>query len=77
MTIGTVKWFNNSKGFGFITTKDTNEDIFVHYSSIAMNGYKTLKTNQEVSFDLEKGEKGYHAINIVALNKDDENKKAA
>ena len=77
MTIGTVKWFNNSKGFGFITTKDINEDIFVHYSSIAMNGYKTLKTNQEVSFDLEKGEKGYHAINIVALNKDDENKKAA
>lgn len=66
MPIGTVKWFNNAKGYGFIITNEGNEDLFAHYSAITMEGYKTLKAGQLVSFDITKGEKGLHAVNITA-----------
>lgn len=61
---GTVKWFNNSKGFGFIVPEGGGEDVFAHFSQIKMEGYKTLKTNQVVEFDLVDGEKGNQAQNI-------------
>ena len=64
MPTGIVKWFNNAKGFGFIKSEQIQEDIFAHYSAIKMDGFKTLKTDQAVKFDIERGEKGFHAINI-------------
>jgi len=64
MAIGTVKWFNNAKGFGFILSESGGEDLFAHYSSIQMDGYKTLKAGQQVSYDLIQGPKGLHATNI-------------
>ncbi len=64
MANGTVKWFNESKGFGFITRED-GSDIFVHYSSIQNNGYKSLAEGDTVSFDTENGPKGLKAINVV------------
>lgn len=70
MTIGTVKWFNNAKGFGFITTENNNDDIFAHYSAIVMDGYKTLKSGQQVTFELEQGDKGFHAKNIALVAQD-------
>lgn len=66
MPTGTVKWFNNAKGYGFILADDGGEDLFAHYSAIAMEGYKTLKAGQQVTFEVTKGEKGLHAINISA-----------
>lgn len=68
MAIGTVKWFNNAKGFGFILAEGTGEDLFAHYSSIQMNGYKTLKAGQQVSYDLIHGPKGLHAANITPVD---------
>lgn len=68
MAIGEVKWFNNAKGWGFIIPENGGSDIFVHYSSIAGTGYKTLLAGQAVSFDLDKGERGAHAANVQALN---------
>jgi CspA family cold shock protein len=68
MPTGTVKWFNNAKGYGFILSSDGVSDIFAHYSAITMDGYKTLKAGQEVSYDLIEGEKGLHATNIAPLN---------
>lgn len=65
MPTGRVKWFNNAKGYGFILPDDGDEDLFVHYSSIQMEGYKTLKAGQFVTFDLLEGPKGSHAVNIV------------
>lgn len=65
MATGKVKWFNNSKGFGFIESEDRSGDIFAHYSTIQMEGYRTLKAGQEVDFELEEGPKGLHAIQIV------------
>lgn len=65
MPKGTVKWFNNAKGYGFILPEDESKDIFAHYSAITMEGYKTLKAGQEVSFDIIEGEKGLHATNIT------------
>ncbi len=67
MAIGTVKWFNNAKGFGFILSESGGEDLFAHYSSIQMNGYKTLKAGQQVSYELIQGPKGLHATNISPL----------
>lgn len=64
---GQVKWFNNAKGFGFIVTEGVNEDLFVHYSQIQMNGYKTLKAGQEVTFELIQGPKGYSAKNVSTV----------
>ena len=66
MTNGTVKWFNESKGFGFITSQD-GSDVFVHYSSIQSNGFKSLDEGDSVSFDIEDGAKGPKALNVVKL----------
>lgn len=63
MANGTVKWFNNTKGYGFIAPEE-GEDLFVHYSSIQIEGYRTLKGGQRVAFEVHKGEKGAHAINV-------------
>ncbi|MBI5196807.1 MAG: cold-shock protein [Nitrospirae bacterium] len=64
MTNGTVKWFNEAKGYGFITSED-GSDVFVHYTSIQGNGFKTLAEGDKVSFDVEKGAKGPKAVNVV------------
>jgi CspA family cold shock protein len=66
MQTGIVKWFNNAKGFGFILPEGGGADIFAHYSTINMDGYKTLKAGQAVSFDTINGPKGLHATNIQA-----------
>ena len=75
MPTGRVRWFNNTKGYGFILPEDGDEDYFVHYSSIQMDGYKTLKAGQLISFDILEGPKGSHAINVqtVETNPDDSN----
>jgi CspA family cold shock protein len=64
MPSGVVKWFNNAKGYGFVTPDDGNEDVFVHFSAIEMEGYKTLKEGQAVEFEIEEGPKGLHAQNL-------------
>jgi len=66
MVSGKVKWFNNAKGYGFILADGRDEDLFAHYSAIQMDGYKTLKAGQPVSFDIIQGPKGLHAVNICA-----------
>ncbi len=66
MARGKVKWFNNQKGYGFITP-ESGPDVFVHYSSVAGDGYKSLKEGQEVEFEIEKGPKGEHAVNVTAV----------
>jgi len=66
MTLGTVKWFNDAKGFGFITPENGSEDLFAHFSAINMNGFKSLKEGQKVSFDVVQGAKGKQASNIQA-----------
>jgi len=66
MTSGTVKWFNDTKGYGFITSED-GTDVFVHYSSIEGNGFKSLAEGDEVSFSIEQGSKGPKAVNVVKL----------
>ncbi|MED5412623.1 MAG: cold shock domain-containing protein CspD [Pseudomonadota bacterium] len=68
MSTGQVKWFNNAKGFGFILPDDGGDDLFAHYSAIGMDGYKTLKAGQLVSFDTIEGPKGLHAANIKPLS---------
>ena len=67
MARGTVKWFNEKKGYGFITDEQGN-DVFVHFSGIAMEGFKTLKDDQKVQFDVTEGDKGLQAINVVVVN---------
>jgi CspA family cold shock protein len=62
---GTVKWFNDSKGFGFITPSDGGQDLFVHFSAIAASGFKSLKEGQQVSFEIVDGPKGKQAANVV------------
>lgn len=64
MPTGTVKWFNNAKGFGFILPEEGGEDLFAHYSAIEMDGYKTLKAGQAVEFEVIQGQKGMHATHI-------------
>ena len=68
MAKGTVKWFNNAKGYGFIVPESGEADLFAHYSEISMEGYKTLKAGEPVEFELEAGEKGLHAVNIRSMN---------
>ena len=67
MATGTVKWFNNEKGFGFIAPDDGSADVFAHFSAIAGNGYKSLEENQKVEFDITEGRKGPQAENITVL----------
>ena len=64
--IGTVKWFSNPKGYGFIT-REMGEDVFVHYSAIAAEGFRTLEEGQRVEFNVEQGPKGLQATNVVPL----------
>ena len=66
MNKGTVKWFNNQKGFGFISDEQGN-DVFVHYSGIQSNGFKSLEEGQEVEFEVIDGQKGPQAVNVVKL----------
>jgi CspA family cold shock protein len=66
---GTVKWFNNAKGYGFIVADGSDDDMFAHYSAITMEGYKTLKSGQTVTFDTKAVENGIHAINIATIEK--------
>lgn len=65
---GKVKWFNNAKGYGFIVADNSSEDMFAHYSSIAMEGYKTLKAGQSVFFNTKQSENGTHAIDITTAD---------
>ena len=63
--LGTIKWFSNAKGFGFIVNEKGNGDIFVHYSAILTDGYKTLKAGQLVNYEIQEGDKGLHAISVI------------
>lgn len=65
MNKGTVKWFNAQKGYGFITNESTGEDVFVHFSGIAGEGYKSLKEGQNVTFDITEGNRGLQAVNVT------------
>ena len=67
MSKGTVKWFNNQKGYGFITDAESGKDVFVHYSGLKMEGFKTLEENAEVEFDIIDGDKGPQAVNVTKL----------
>ena len=64
MATGTVKWFNDAKGFGFVTPDDGGEDLFAHFSAIQSAGFKSLKEGQKVSFEVTQGQKGKQASNI-------------
>lgn len=66
MATGSVKWFDESKGFGFITPDDGSKDVFVHFSAIASEGFRTLAEGQQVSYDVENGPKGPQAANLKA-----------
>ena len=65
MATGTVKWFNEAKGYGFITPEDGSKDLFVHFSNIQTDGYKTLAEGANVSFETRQGQKGPEAFNVV------------
>jgi CspA family cold shock protein len=67
MITGTVKWFNDAKGFGFITPQDGSKDVFVHHSAIQGDGFKSLAEGQSVTFDVEQGAKGLSAVNLQSV----------
>lgn len=67
MATGTVKWFNEAKGFGFITPEDGSKDLFVHFSNIATEGYKTLPEGASVTFEARQGQKGPEAVNVTPV----------
>ena len=67
MATGTVKWFNDAKGYGFITPDDGSEDLFAHFSAIQMDGFKTLAEGQTVDFEIQSGNKGLHAANVTRV----------
>lgn len=67
MATGSVKWFNNAKGYGFVRSDTGGDDLFVHYSYIQMDGYKSLKAGQFVQFDIQASGNGFHAINLKPL----------
>ena len=71
MAQGFVKWFNDTKGYGFINIEGENEDIFVHYSQILQEGFKTLRPEELVKFDLNRGPKGLHATNVEPIEAPD------
>ena len=66
MATGTVKWFNEAKGFGFIAPSDGGEDVFVHFNALQGSGFKTLAEGQSVTFDVERGPKGLQAANVTS-----------
>lgn len=65
MAIGKVKWFNDQKGFGFISSEPDGEDVFVHFSAVEMNGFRSLREGQEVTYEAEKSAKGWKATRVV------------
>ncbi len=65
MATGTVKWFNNAKGYGFIAPQDGGDDVFVHYSAIKSDGYRTLNEGQNVNYEVEQGPKGLQATDVT------------
>ena len=67
MNKGTVKWFNATKGYGFITNSENGQDVFVHFSGIVADGYKTLEEGQSVTFDITEGNRGPQATNVVVV----------
>ncbi|MFC1479969.1 cold-shock protein [Candidatus Omnitrophota bacterium] len=67
MATGTVKWFNDSKGYGFITPDDGSKDCFVHHNAVQGEGFKSLSEGQKVQFDVEEGAKGPQAVNVVKI----------
>jgi CspA family cold shock protein len=71
MPTGTVKWFNDQKGYGFIKQEGVAEDIFVHHTAIKMEGYRTLEPGQAVEFQIKKDERGLKAVNVVCLKLDE------
>jgi len=68
MPTGVVKWFNNTKGWGFIEPEGGGEDVFVHFSAVQGTGYKTLTAGQKVNFGVEKGQRGLHANEVIPLD---------
>jgi cold shock protein len=71
MQKGIVKWFNNAKGYGFLLAEESSKDVFVHFSSITMDGFRTLRTGQSVMFEAIEGPKGLHATAIEIISTPD------